>query len=130
VYSVSALAFLPLCVAAVFAAAGTMHLAGPSWLRETYKRWDYPVSFQLVAGLLNMAAAALLADPELRVWGIFLAEAVTFFAVITLLSHGRYLAAVPVVVLMIAIVPTALSIPHHDRFAVYATEHPMLASAK
>ena len=129
-YAVSALAFLPQCIAAVFAAAGTMHLAGPRWLRETYERWDYPVKFQLVAGVLNMAAAALLAEPELRMWGIFLAEAVTFFAVITLLSHGRYLAAVPVIVLMIAIVPTALSIPHHDHFAVYAKERPLLASAK
>lgn len=126
----SALTLLSWSLAAIFAAAGTVHLAGPRWLRETYERWDYPLKFQLVVGVLDFAAAAFLIVPEFRGWGILLAEAITFFSVVALLSHERYLVAVPAIALMIAMVPTALSIPHHDRYAVYYAENNLVLSAE
>jgi len=130
VHFTSALALLPWTLAAVFAAAGIVHLAGPRWLRETYERWDYPLMFQLVVGVFDFAAAALIVVPEFRGLGILLAEAITFFSVVALLSHERYLGAVPAIALMIAMVPTALSIPHHDRYAVYYVENNLVLSAK
>src|SRR5882762_3532936 len=82
-------------VGAILALAGLVNIAGPRRLRETYLRWDFPQRFYLVVGALELIAAAFLAIPEMRVWGIALAGFITFGAVVTLFNHRRYLFAVP-----------------------------------
>ena len=116
--------------ATLFAGAGLLHLAAPKWLRQTYQRWDYPSAFPLVAAALDTAAAVLLASPDLRGWGISLAEIIAFFSAIAILTHERTIFAMPAVVLMIALVPSALSIPHRDHVTYYAPEREMMVSSR
>ena len=113
--------------AALFAGAGLTHLAAPRWLRATYQRWDYPSSFPLVAAVFDTLAAVLLASPDFRGWGIGLAEIIAFFSVIAIFTNERIVYAVPAIMLMIALVPAALSIPHQDRYATYAAEQPLIS---
>lgn len=107
-------------LAALFGAIGVAHLIGPCWLRAAYQRWDYPRRFRLIVGVAEIVAAAWLADPSLRVWGIGLAVFISFGAVVTLLNHGRYLQAVPGMVMMLALVPAAAAVPHRARSVDFA----------
>ena len=40
-------------------------LTGPCFLRDEYRRWDYP-GLRLVPGFFDFASAAMLAGPSLR----------------------------------------------------------------
>jgi hypothetical protein len=117
-------------LAALFAGTGLTHLAAPRWLRTTYQRWEYPASFPLVAALFDTLAAVLLAAPDLRGWGIGLAELIAFLSVIAIFTNERKVYAVPAIVLMIGLVPAALSIPHQDRFAHDLADSTQMASEK
>ena len=108
-------------LAAVFAAAGVLHIVGPRWLIETYARWDYPARFRLVAAVLDIAAAA---------WGITLAGIITFFSVVALLDHKKYVVAAYAMLLMAALVPAALSVPRADPYLRPAVERPVLLSVR
>ncbi len=76
-------------VVAFLVAVGAIHLAGGKAIREAYAAWRYPPNFHLVTGLLEMAAAVLLAFPATRIWGLALAAAVTLAALLTLLRHRQ-----------------------------------------
>jgi hypothetical protein len=91
---------------------GMINIAGPRKLRETYANWELPPRFYLVAGVLDVTAAAFLAVPELRLWGIVLAGLIGFGAVVTLFNQRRYLSAVPAIILMIALLPASLAVPY------------------
>jgi len=104
----SALAFT---LSALLGGIGLIHLLGLRFVRDAYKRWDYPQRLPLIVGILEIAAALLLYDPALRGWGIGLAALINFGAVVTLLNHRQYLHAVPAVLMMIALVPVALAVP-------------------
>jgi hypothetical protein len=96
-------------VASAFALSAVVHLAGPRSLREIYARWEYRRNTHRVIGGLNVVAAAFLATPETRLWGVALAAAILFGAVVALLNHRHYLFAVPGVILLAALPPALLS---------------------
>ena len=112
-----------LSLAALFAVIGVVQLAGPRFLREAYARWDYSQAVRVVTGMLDLVAAAMLIDPDLRGWGIGLGAVLTFGSVVTLLNHRHYAAAGAAILMMLAFVPAALAVPRADevRFAAPAT---------
>jgi hypothetical protein len=99
-------------IGAILSVAGIVNIAGPRRLREVYARWEFPSRFYLVIGVVEVTAAAFLAIPEWRSWGIALAAFIIFGTVITLFKHSRYMFAVPGVVLMVALVPASFAVPH------------------
>ena len=102
-------------IGAILSVAGLVNIAGPRRLREAYARWEFPSRFYLVVGVLEVTAAAFLAIPEWRSWGIALAAFIIFGTVITLFNHRRYLSAVPGVILMVALVPASFAVPHENQ---------------
>ena len=117
----TALNLLLWSLAAVFAGVGCLHVAGPQWLRATYRGWGYSSWFSLIVGFLDLTAAMLLLTPELRGWGIALSAAIMFFAIVALLDHEKYLVAVPAAVVMLALVPVTLTVPARGQ-AAYTVE--------
>jgi len=104
--------FIVWAIGAILSVAGIVHIAAPRRLREAYERWEFPARFYLVVGVLDVTAAAFLALPEWRSWGIALAAFIIFGTVITLVKHSRYIFAVPGVILMVALVPASFAVPH------------------
>jgi len=98
-------------LAVMFGLIGAIQLIGPRFARAAYRRWDYPQRLRVLTGLLDIAAAFMLAVPSLRGWGIALAAILTFGSVIIFLSHRQYRYAVPAIGLMAALVPAAVAIP-------------------
>jgi hypothetical protein len=96
-------------VASAFAVSAVVHLAGIKPLRELYARWEYRRNSHRVIGALNVVTALFLAVPETRLWGVALAAAILFGAVVALLNHRHYLFAVPGVILLAALPPALLS---------------------
>ena len=114
-----------LSLAALFGAIGVVQIAGPCFLREAYRRWDYPQHLRLATGLLDIAVAVMLAEPSLRRWGIALAAILIFGSVVTLLNHRQYLYAAAVIVMMAALVPAALAVPRANQIQfISATPQP------
>lgn len=108
-------------LAALFGIIGWIHLVGPQFLREAFDRWNYGSRMRIITGLLEIGTALMLADPELRIWGIGLGALIMFAAVITLLNHRQYLCAVSSVLLMAALVPATLAVPRSDSQVRFAT---------
>lgn len=127
-YDVPTIACLSL--AALFAAIGVVQLIGPRFLRDAYARWDYSQSLRIVTGILDIVTAALLADPELRGWGIALGVVLTFGSVVTLLNHRHYAAAGAAILMMVAFVPAALAMPHEGRVHFIAPATPVMADTR
>ena len=94
-----------LFLASLLLLAGAAHIIGPRALRTGYRRWQYPSSFRYVAGATQLFAALFLAMPQTRFWGGALAAVILFSAVVSLLNHGKYLYAIPAILMMIALVP-------------------------
>ena len=111
---VSIFSVLVASLAAIFWAIGFIHLLGPRFLRKAFETWNYGAGVRMATGGLEIAAALMLAHPELRGWGIALAALIMFGAVITLLSHEQYLVAIPSVALMLALIPATLAVPRAD----------------
>jgi len=110
-----------LSLAALLGVIGVVQLAGPRFLREAYRRWDYPRHLRLVTGLLDIAAALMLAEPSLRGWGIALAAILIFGSVVTMLSHRQYAYAAPAILMMAALVPATLAVPRANQVQFIAT---------
>jgi branched-subunit amino acid ABC-type transport system permease component len=104
-------AVIAVSLAVVFGLIGAIQLIGPRFARAAYRRWDYPQRLRVLTGMLDIAAAFMLAVPGLRGWGIALAAILTFGSVIIFLSHRQYRYAVPAIGLMVALVPAAVAIP-------------------
>jgi hypothetical protein len=94
-----------LFLASLFLLAGAAHIIGPRPLRAGYRSWRFSRSFRYVAGVTQLFAALFLAVPQTRFWGGALAAMILFAAVVSLLNHGKYLYAVPAILIMIALVP-------------------------
>jgi hypothetical protein len=94
-----------LFLACLFLMAGVVHIAGPRALRLVYRRWQFASSFRYVAGAVQLLTALFLAVPQTRFWGGALAATILFTAVVSLLNHGKYLYAIPAILVMIALVP-------------------------
>ena len=107
-------------VGAILMAAGLVNIAGPRKLRDAYANWEFPPRFYLVAGVLELTAAAFLAVPGMRSWGIALAGLISFGAVVTLFNQRRYWSAVPVLILMVALLPASLAVPSETHQVHYA----------
>jgi hypothetical protein len=80
--------------------AGFANLSRLRLVRETYADWDIPEGFYRAIGLLQILAAAFLASPEMRVYGILIAAPILFGSVVMLLDHQRYAVAVAVALMM------------------------------
>ena len=119
-----------LSLAGVFAVIGLVQLAGPRFLREAYARWEYSQVVRVITGLLDLVAAAMLADPDLRVWGIALGAVLTFGAVVTLLNHRHYTAAGAAILMMVAFVPAALAVPRANEVRFIAPATPVFAATR
>jgi hypothetical protein len=90
--------------------AGFANLSRLRLVRETYADWDIPEGFYRAIGLLQILAAAFLASPEMRVYGILIAAPILFGSVVTLLDHQRYALAAPVALLMAGLVVATLAV--------------------
>jgi hypothetical protein len=127
-YDVPTIACLSL--AALFAVIGVVQLLGPRFLRDAYARWEYSQSLRIVTGILDIATAALLADPDLRGWGIALGGVLTFGSVVTLLNHRHYAAAGAAILMMVAFVPAALAVPRSGELHFIAPAAPVMADTR
>jgi len=100
-----------LVLAATFALIGAVQLIGPEFVRNAYRRWNYSTRLRIVTGMLDIAAAFMLAAPEMRAWGIGLAALLSFGSVVILINHRHYFSALAASALMAALVPAALAVP-------------------
>lgn len=119
-----------LSLAALFGVIGVVQLAGPHFLRDAYRNWDYSQRLRVVTGLFDIAAAVMLAEPSARGWGIALAAILTFGSVVTLLNHRQYAYAAAVILMMAALVPATLAVPRANRVQFIATAPQLLADAR
>jgi len=79
--------------AGILALASFANLGPFRRVREMYERWDIPKTSYRVLGLVQIFAAALLAFPSSRSWGVALAAPIVFGWTILLLDHRQYLGA-------------------------------------
>ena len=98
-------------LAAGFAAIAVVNLTGPRALRELYAGWRYPRGFREVTGTLFGLAAAFLAIPETRLFGVAVAAFAIFLIATTLLHHRQYRYAAPLIALLFALIPVSLAGP-------------------
>ena len=110
-YDDSIYSAVALSLAIILALIGAVQLAGPRFVRETYRRWGYGQHVRSLTGVLDIIAAIMLATPDFRGWGIALAAILTFGSVIVFLNHGQYRYALPTIGLMIALVPATIAVP-------------------
>ena len=96
---------IALVLAGILALIGFLHVIGVAPLREAFRRWEYPRNFHRIFGVANLVAAAFLAVPNTRVWGVGLAAVILFAAVAKLLASRNYLYAAGGVVLLAALPP-------------------------
>jgi hypothetical protein len=107
--------------AAVFALAGLVNVTAFGGVREIYARWDIPAAFYRTLGVVEIIAAALLAMPDLRAWGIAMAAPIMFGAIVMLLNHRHYLHAAPAFLVMAALLPGMLATPQTHSDIHYAS---------
>ena len=94
----------------IFGASGIAHLAGPGFLRRVYERCEFPPGSYRTAGFVQLLTALFLVVPRTHAWGLTLAGFVTFIAVVILLGHRQYAWSVPGLLIMAALIPTALAV--------------------
>src|SRR5882757_5497183 len=102
--------FLVDVLAAIFAIAALIGIAGSRYLRERFRQWQYPGKFYQVMGVLQLFTALCLALSQLRIWGIILAGITTFVWVVNLLNHRQWSWAVAGMLLLMALAPASLAI--------------------
>jgi len=122
--------FVALSLAALFGAIGVVQLAGPRFLRDAYRHWDYSQRLRVVMGLSDIAAAVMLAESSTRGWGIALAALLTFGSVVTLLNHRQYAQAAAVTLMMVALVPATLAIPRANQVKFIVAAPQLLADTR
>lgn len=98
-------------IASVFGVSGLLHISGFGFIRRAYNRAEFAPGFYRLAGLVQLLAAAFLALPITRIWGVALAALVTFVAVVILLGNRQYAYSVPGLLLLAALVPASLAGP-------------------
>lgn len=104
---ISILAWL---LAAFFVVGGIGNIFASEAIRADYQRWGYPAGFHYLTGVLELAAAVLIANHATRSWGAGLAGMVMAAAATTVLMHGELTHAMtPLVVLAVALVVGILS---------------------
>ena len=96
---------LALTLAALFGLGAALNLAAPGFLRRAYARWGFARGFYYVAGTALGFAALFLVLPQTRIWGGILGAMILFITVVMLLNRGKYVYAVPAMLLMVALAP-------------------------
>ena len=96
---------IALTLAALFGIAALLHLARPKLIRNAYRRGHFAQSNVNAVGVVLGLAALFLAVPELRIWGGILAGLILFAIVTALLKNERYVWAVPMMLLLVALAP-------------------------
>ena len=127
-YAIPTVAVLSLAV--LLGVIGIVQIAGPRFLRDMYRRWDYSQGTRLVTGLLDIVAAMMILEPSMRGWGIALAAILTFGSVVTLLNHRQYLCAAAVIVMMAALIPATLAVPRANEVRFMKTQTQLVAIAR
>ena len=97
-------------LAAIFAIAAIIDLAGSRYVRARFRQWRYPRQFYRVMGVLQLFVALFLAVAQLRVWGIILAGFILFWGIVFLLHHGRWRWAAAGMLMLVALAPASLAI--------------------
>ena len=95
-----------LTLAALFAVAGLLQLAGFTPVRRATERWGYSPRQLRVTGALQLLAAVLLMMPNTRPVGVALAAAINFSIVVLLLNHRAWAVAMPGVAMAAALLLT------------------------
>ncbi|NIF54633.1 MULTISPECIES: DoxX family protein [Burkholderiaceae] len=85
--SVSVESILATIVAALFAIAGVVNLAGLGAVKQDFARWGYPAWLRLLCGALELLSAAFLLGQQTRVLGLAVAAAILIAALFTLLRN-------------------------------------------
>jgi hypothetical protein len=92
--------FVPRIAASFMGIAGLVQLVNPPALRRLLAEWGYGRGFNWVSGGFTLAAAAFLAVPQLRIWGVVLAAFLLLGTTILLFDRRKYLFALPGIVLL------------------------------
>jgi DoxX-like family len=100
-----------LVLTTLFGVSGLIHLAGPRFIRQAYRRWGFPFNAHRVIGILEILTALFLSNPVTRIWGVILAGFIIFFGIVALVNHGKYVYSLPGLILMLALVPATLAGP-------------------
>ncbi|HZQ41116.1 MAG TPA: DoxX family protein [Rhizomicrobium sp.] len=100
-----------LVLTALFGITGVIHVAGPDFLRQAYRRWGFPFNSHRVIGVLQVLTALFLSNPVTRIWGVMLASFIIFFGTVALIHRGKYVYSLPALLLMLALVPATLAGP-------------------
>src|SRR5215510_9510860 len=108
--------------AAIFGLAGLINLSAIKSVREVYADWDVHPVFYRTLGLVELIAAAFLATPEFRLWGVVLAAPIMFGSVVMLLDHRHYVYATSVIVLFAGLGAALMAVPPAQHYANYAIE--------
>jgi len=91
-------------LAAFFVVGGIGNIFASDAIRADYLRWGYPTWFHYVTGILELAAAGLIAWRPTRLFGAGLASLVMIGAAGTVLKNGEVSHAIaPLIVLMVAL---------------------------
>ena len=99
-------------LAAFFAFGGFGNIFASDAIPAHYARWGYAGWFHYVTGVLELAAAVLIAFPATRLIGSVLGCAIMAVAAGTVLVHGEYSHAIPPLVVMTL---TALNVIVRER---------------
>ena len=121
---------IALSLAAIFSVFGLVQLAGPRFLRDTYRGWNYSQGLRLVTGVLDLVAAAMLVESSMRGWGLVLTAILTFGSVVTMLNHRQYAYAAWAVLMMVALVPATLAVPRANEVQFISDEPQRLAETR
>jgi hypothetical protein len=103
--------FIAWLIAGVFTASALVHLAAPGFVRRAYEHWGFPPKFYRVTAAAELVAAAFLANPITRIWGVALAALIMFVAIVKLLDSRQYAYTVPSILVLVALVPASLAGP-------------------
>jgi hypothetical protein len=92
-------------LAGLFGLSAVVHLAAPGFVRQVYQRWAFARGFYYVVGAAQGLTALFLALHQTRIWGGILGAMILFVTVVSLLNRGKYLYALPAILVMLAIAP-------------------------
>lgn len=97
-------------IVAGFAGAGLFNAVGPKTQQETFVRWGYPRWWCRATGLLEMAAAVLIAIPASQVFGQMLASTILIAAAFTVLHHREFSHLMPIGVFAVTLIAANLQL--------------------
>lgn len=100
--------------AAILGAAGLLTWFDNSRIVELYTRWKIPARFYRYVALAAIVAAAFLAVPHLRAWGIVLAAPIIVGSAAMLAYHRHYIYATVFTVMLAALGVATFAIPTYE----------------